>query len=78
MAPLTLARFGAGVAALEGKLFAVGGRVEEDEEAEVEEEDDEAEVEGRLTRLSGTTRPRAPGRGGADGDGAGLPFALLM
>ena len=28
VAPLTLARFGAGVAALEGKLYAVGGRVE--------------------------------------------------
>ena len=31
VAPLTLARFGAGAAALEGKLFAVGGREDEAE-----------------------------------------------
>ena len=35
VAPLTLARVGAGVAALDGKLYAVGGRVEE-EQAEVD------------------------------------------
>ena len=33
VAPMALARFGAGVAALEGKLYALGGRVEEDDEA---------------------------------------------
>ena len=38
VAPLTLARFGAGMAALEGKLYAVGGRIDD-------EEDDEAEVD---------------------------------
>ena len=36
VAPLTLARFGAGVAALEGKLYAVGGSIEEDDEAEAQ------------------------------------------
>jgi len=52
VAPLTLARFGAGVAALEGKLYAVGGRVEEAR----------LRSKGRLTRWSGSTRPRTPGR----------------
>ena len=36
VAPLTLARFGAGVAASKGKLYAVGGSIEEDDEAEAQ------------------------------------------
>ena len=41
MAPLTLARIGAGVAALEGKLYAVGGRVENEALSSLERYDPE-------------------------------------
>ena len=68
VAPLTLARFGAGVAALDGKLYAVGGRVEE--------EDEDAVDSNTVERFDPATNaweevvPMATARA--------FPFALLM
>ena len=60
MAPLTLARFGAGVAALEGKLYALGGRLVEDEEEEEEEVDRPANTVERFDPASNAWEEVAP------------------
>ena len=70
VAPLTLARFGAGAAALEGKLYAVGGRVEEDDEAEVERPTHSVERFDRASNAWEEVAQMATARA--------FPFALLM
>ena len=68
VAPLTLARFGAGVAALDGKLYAVGGRIEDDE---VDRPANTVERYDPATNAWGeVVAPMATGRA--------FPFALLM
>ena len=71
VAPLTLARFGAGVAVLEGKLYAVGGRVgEEEEEEEVERPAHSVERFDPASNAWEEVAPMATARA--------FPFALLI
>ena len=68
VAPLTLARFGAGVAVLEGKLYAVGGRIEDDGEV-----DRSANTVERFDPASNAWEEVAP-----MATARTFPFALLM
>ena len=69
VSPLTLARVGAGVAALDGKLYAVGGRVEE-EQAEVDRPANTVERYDPASNAWEEVAPMATARA--------IPFALLI
>ena len=70
VAPLTLARFGAGVAASKGKLYAVGGSIEEDDEAEAQRPAHSVERYDPASNAWEEVAPMATARA--------FPFALLM